>query len=212
MPFPYSCYLCSSFATIADHLTAQQLLPPGSQRIWWITNASDADMTDGSLPRWIANDKSALEQRGYRICPCDLRTHTSTTLKKEMNWRDGVFVCWGNTFWLLSCMQQSWFTDLIHDFIAEWKTYLSTSAGSCVACPDIGYVQFADDPSVVSLDSTKGLGLTNCYLDVHFGPDDTSAWKAFAYCRTQVCSPYLTLSDQQACLIDKDGKMNIVSI
>ncbi|MDR0369341.1 MAG: peptidase E [Candidatus Peribacteria bacterium] len=45
---------------------------------------------------------------------------------------------------------------------------MSTSAGSCVAGPDIEHTKYSDDPSVVVLENYEGLNFCNVAIAPHF--------------------------------------------
>lgn len=78
--------------------------------------------------------------------------------------RAGVFyVCGGNTFYLMHCLQSSGAAGIIRERVAQGVPYLGESAGAVAAAPSIGYIAPMDERPAIAGESTvpvPGLALS----------------------------------------------------
>lgn len=112
---------------------------------------------------------------------------------------DALYMCGGNTFYILKTIRETGFDRLIVDFVKRGGTYIGVSAGSILMGPDIEGASWGSrgDPNDVGLSNTKGLGLVPFAASPHFTPDQKADVDAF---RASVPYPVLELTDEQAML------------
>ncbi|MDP2671521.1 MAG: Type 1 glutamine amidotransferase-like domain-containing protein [bacterium] len=120
--------------------------------------------------KWFVDvDRKALEERGYLVQEVDLKKKGEGNLREEMGNAGIIFVCGGNTFYLLEKARESGFDEVVKEFVEKGVIYIGSSAGSVLVGPDIEPVAWMDDPSKAKLDSTKGFGLVDFVALPHFG-------------------------------------------
>ncbi len=69
---------------------------------------------------------------------------------------DCIYVCGGNTFYLLYKLKESGYFAKIIEWVNEGLLYVGVSAGSVIAAPDINYILFMDVNDI-------GLGNTSAF-------------------------------------------------
>lgn len=82
---------------------------------------------------------------------------------------DVIFVAGGNCFYLLQKANESGLTSIIKELKGSDKIYIGSSAGSCVAGPDLEPIAPIDEPEKAKLDSTKAFGLVPLVVLPHHG-------------------------------------------
>lgn len=126
--------LTSSFVTVAQELFQQGQLPTAPCRVAFITTAGNIYK---ETP-WIKNDRKALEELGYTISDIDLENYQDAAeLRITLADSNIIFLAGGNTTYLNEYAQQSGFTAIINDLLAEGKIYIGSSAGSILAGPSV---------------------------------------------------------------------------
>lgn len=210
----YQLILTSAFCVGKDTLVKQWIIQPShSYNVLFIPNAADPNKIDSNYPSRVIDDKDALEELGYKVDMIDMQAYTKEWLHEKMKNADCVFVAWGNTFWLLACMQKVEFKSLIEEYLASGWCYIGSSAWSCICSPDITYVQFADDKSVTPITDYSGLNLINVAIKPHYNGEGTIPQSIINMCnyiyQTETMAS-ITLNDKQSILYSKDGSMKIV--
>lgn len=127
-----------------------------NKKVAFIANA--ADIYDKKP--WIYFDKMRLKDYGAQIVDIDLRKLKGKNLYKKLSNIDVIFVSGGNTFYLLEIMKKSGFDKIIKKLLAKGIVYVGSSAGSCVAAPDVTPIKLLDDFRVKPLKSYIALNLT----------------------------------------------------
>lgn len=80
---------------------------------------------------------------------------------------DVIYVCGGNTFYLLNEIRQTKFDQKIIDFINQGGLYVGVSAGSIIVCPDIS-IAAPFDPNDIGLQDTTGLKIIDKVITPHY--------------------------------------------
>ncbi len=101
---------------------------------------------------------------------------------------DVIYLTGGNTEFLLKCIKENSFNNIIKKMVYSNKVYVGVSAGSIIATPNIGG---ADNPE------TAGLALIHAYISVH-QPVGTLP-------RTDLLLPHIPLTDNQAIAVSWSG-------
>lgn len=113
---------------------------------------------------------------------------------------DIIYVCGGNTFYLLSKINESGFGEVIKKLVKAGKLYIGVSAGSILAGPDIcSCIGF--DENDIGLKNFTGLSLTNTVTYVHYIDKEK---KIVEKIRKESKYPIVTLTNSQALIIVGD--------
>ncbi len=123
---------------------------------------------------------------------------------KEVRGFDVIYVCGGNTFYLLKKVRETGFNKVIIEFVKTDKLYFGVSAGSILVCPDTSIASPFDNNDVNLTDFT-GLNLTDIIVSPHYNKKEKSIIDKF-----KKKSPYkvVPLTDNQALwVINSDAKI-----
>ena len=132
-------------------------------KIGFIPTASELDDD-----RWyMEKDRDDL-MNNYDLVIIDITNETKEEILNKFNSVDAIFVAGGNAFYLL---QQLRLKDVVSELIdfANEKIYIGSSAGSCIACPNIYYLGNLDDKNDAPLlKDYEALNLINGYILPHY--------------------------------------------
>jgi len=132
-------------------------------KIGFIPTASELDDD-----RWyMEKDRDDLINN-YDLVIIDITNETKEEILNKFNSVDAIFVAGGNVFYLL---QQLRLKDVVSELIdfANEKIYIGSSAGSCIACPNIDYLGNLDDKNEAPLlKDYEALNLINGYILPHY--------------------------------------------
>lgn len=171
-------YLSSfQFGNESDKLC--ELLQPGA-KIGHITNATDWHGADEARKKAdLENDMAFLQSLGFKSEHLDLKDYFNRkeALDEKLAGLDGIWVSGGNTFILRQAMRLSGF-DTIFGKLRQRTNFLygGYSAGICVLCDSLKYIEEVDDPTQFPYTQIKepiyeGLGYFNYGLLPHYKSD-----------------------------------------
>lgn len=118
---------------------------------------------------------------------------------------DVLYVCGGNTFFLLDKIRKTGFDKVIKDFIKKERVYVGVSAGSIILGPDIEIAGIGDDNDIGLKDLT-GLNIISSVISPHYSEKKKKAVNDF---KEKISYPVIPLTDEQA-LIVYDHKKEII--
>lgn len=157
-------FLASYFALVSDLLLPLLPKKPSELTIAFIPTAADPY----KIKLWYYGDKLKLKLMGFRMIDIDIKNQTKEQLTEKMKNVDAIFVCGGNTYYLLKYAQKSGFDEVVRELVAKGVIYIGSSAGSVLACPTIEYIEDLDDKEKVNVDSYKGIGLVDFLILPHY--------------------------------------------
>lgn len=123
----------------------------------------------------------------------DISTHLNNT---EI---DCIYVCGGNTFYLLKKLKEINYFFKIKQWVNEGLFYVGTSAGSVIASSDINYI-LCMDTNDCQLKDTTGFSFLSSSLIPHYTDEFSSAVDLLINKGLEV----ITISDNQAIVIQGD--------
>lgn len=123
----------------------------------------------------------------------------------EVSAFDVIYVCGGNTFYLLDRIRKTGFDNVIKQFLADGKIYIGVSAGSILLGPNIEIASLGDKDKCGVKDFT-GLNLINMAICPHFDKKEYQAVEEF---KKKVDYSIIPLTDNQALLI-LDNEVKII--
>ena len=118
---------------------------------------------------------------------------------------DVIYVCGGNTFYLLKKVRETGFDKVIIEFTKTGKLYFGVSAGSILVCPNIDIASPFDENDVNLTDLT-GLNLTDVIVSPHYCEEEKPIIDEF---KKKSQYKVIPLTDNQALLII-DGETKII--
>jgi len=118
---------------------------------------------------------------------------------------DVIYVCGGNTFYLLKKVKETGFDKVIFEFVKTGKLYFGVSAGSILVCPNIDIASTSDENDVNLTDLT-GLNLTDVIVSPHYKDEEKTIIDDF---KKKSQHEVILLTDEQALLVI-DGEKKIV--
>lgn len=113
---------------------------------------------------------------------------------------DYIVVLGGNTFRLLFYVRKFHLDTFIREQVSNGAVYMGFSAGACIACPDIEYVENFDDNNHITDGDFSALRLTDKYFLCHF---DCRGMQEIEMCRRYIGDgpELLTIGDDQLIII-----------
>lgn len=127
-----------------------------------------------------------------------------TLSEEELNKFDAIYVCGGNTFYLLHRVRETKFDKVIMDFVSSGKVYVGVSAGSLLAGPNIKIKDLYMDNDI-GIKDFRGLNITNITVIPHYTEE---AKEKIQQIKEDTEYEIITLTDNQALLIiDEDIKV-----
>ena len=113
---------------------------------------------------------------------------------------DVLYVCGGNTYYILHKIREAGFDNEIKQFVKRGKIYVGVSAGSIIAGSDIEIAGWGSegDENSIDLKDLTGLNFTDIAIFPHYKEVLADEVKEF---KSKVNYPVVTLTDNQAMLI-----------
>jgi dipeptidase E len=149
--------LTASLPKLADHLSGN------GRKLLFIPTAA---IGEGWTPEYESH-VAPFERMGYEVVTHDLSTSDKPLPEGSATAEfHAVYVCGGNTFFLMRHMRRTGFDVIVTEAIEKGLVYVGSSAGSVAAAPDIGYAASLDDPRLGD-GSNAGLGLVDFAILPH---------------------------------------------
>lgn len=199
-------FLTSSVDVVAKQV-AQEI---GKTELKLVFIYTAAEVEEGGKDAdWCQLDRSSLVSAGFKVTDYTLTDKHKSDLLHDLSSFDVIYVSGGNTFYLLQQSQLSGFVDVVGDLVKnQGKIYIGSSAGSCIAGPDIFPTSKVDDPNMAPfIHSYVGYQLVNFCVLPHWGSDHfresyLNNRLDFTYLPNQV--PLMTLTDTQYVSVEND--------
>ncbi|MBE5820081.1 MAG: hypothetical protein E7310_04655 [Clostridiales bacterium] len=176
-------------------------------KIGFIATASELD--DG---RWyMEKDKKDLVDMNFKIIDIDITNEDKDSIIEKFNSVDAIFVAGGNCFYLL---QQLKMKKVLEDLIefANSKIYVGSSAGSCIACPSIEYVEKLDDKTEAPLlKDYNAMNLIDAYILPHYNSKEKYTKLADEIINENKNLKFIKLSNEQAVIVNDRNDYKIIN-
>jgi dipeptidase E len=148
------------------------------------------------------NELLALGVQGKNIKTTDLGKKVSPASVQDY---DVMYVCGGNTFYLLKKVRDSGFDRVIQEFVGGGKLYLGVSAGSILSCPAVDIASPADENDV-NITDFRGLALVDFVVSPHYSKEEARFVQEY---QKKSKLRVVPITDTQAVLV-VDGKSRII--
>ena len=175
-------------------------------KIGFIPTASELDKD-----RWyIEKDIEDLNKMKFNIVYIDVSKESKEEIVKKFNDIDAIFVAGGNSFYLL---QQLKIKDVLQELIefSNNKIYVGSSAGACISCPSIDYVQELDNKSQAPLlDNYNAMNLVDFYVLPHYKSKEKYTKIADKIEKNYNNYKFVKISNEQAIIVDEVNNYRVV--
>ena len=175
-------------------------------KIGFIPTASELDKD-----RWyIEKDIEDLNKMKFNIVYIDVSKESKEEIVKKFNDIDAIFVAGGNSFYLL---QQLKIKDVLQELIefSNNKIYVGSSAGACIACPSIDYLQKLDNKlQAPLLDNYNAMNLVDFYVLPHYKNKEKYTKIADKIEKNYNNYKFVKISNEQAIIVDEVNNYRVV--
>ena len=174
--------------------------------IGFIPTASELDDD-----RWyMEKDKEDLSKMNYNVLIIDISKESKEEILEKFNNIDAIFIAGWNSFYLL---QQLKIKNVLQELInfATNKIYVGSSAGSCIACPSIDYVEKLDDKlQAPLLDNFNAMNLVDFYILPHYKSKEKYTNLADEIEKDYSNYKFVKLSNEQAIIVYNTNNYKII--
>lgn len=203
-------FLTSSVASVADHLHKNFLADKGFKSILFMDTAAEPELKDGD--EWLQNDLQSLRNQGYQVDRYSVTGQTKENIEKKIDEYDVLYMCGGNTAYLLNKLRRTGACEMIIDKVNAGKPYIGTSAGSIIAGPKVPEYFSEEEPE---LEDRKAFNFVNFTMMPHWGDNyfeerDIAKRLKIAYQPHE--NPILILTDKQYVQVLEDGAFKIITV
>ena len=157
-------FLTSYFANTAD------LLPPfagnlAGRKVCFIPTAAIPEAVDF----YVDEGRAALEVLGMTVDVLDVAAAPATVIAEKLQSGDCIYVCGGNTFFLLQALIKKQADKMLVEQISAGKLYIGESAGAMILAPSVDYAREMDDTGAAAQTVCTGLNVLDIYPLPHHG-------------------------------------------
>ncbi len=157
-------------------------------------------------PWWVRESKKQLIDLGVKhIVDFEIRKVSWNEVKDF----DVMYMCGGNTYFLMKCIREANFDKIIKKFLDAGKVYVGNSAGSIVMGPDIEIAKIgkSGDKNVYGVTDSTGMNFVDVAIHPHVDERERKIAEEFGKTVKYRVKP---LTDEQAILF-LDGKEEFIS-
>ncbi len=192
-------FLASQFYVSGHHIAAKIDNDKKRNTVFITTSIKYRVFKESDLD-WHYKNRATLKEGGFICEDYDITGKSESDLQKDLSKYQVVYVEGGNTAYLLKQAQSNGFGNYIRNRVNTGLIYISESAGSVIAGPDI----FANSrpgksPADYGLSDTAGFNLVNFEIMPHWGMENKKS-DYLAYKIPQSYNenfPYILLSNTQ---------------
>ena len=202
-------FLTSSVGSVAAHLHKNFLAGKGYKSVLFIDTAAEPEIVNGD--EWLQRDLQALREQEYQVDRYTVTGKTREEVEAEIDRYDILYMCGGNTAYLLNQLQKTNTFSLIVEKVQGGKLYIGTSAGSIIAGPRLPDYFFDEMPE---LEDTTCFNFVNFTLVPHWGDEyfrERYVGERLQKVYKDTQEPLLLLTDTQYVQVGDDGFVRIIN-
>ena len=109
---------------------------------------------------------------GFEVDEFSITGMNQASIEEKIGDKNGIFMCGGNTFYLLDQVIKTGFDKILKKKINEGMLYIGSSAGSMIVGRKIDLVSTVDDMSKAPDLKSDGLGIIDLAILPHWGSVD----------------------------------------
>jgi len=151
--------------------------------------------------KYVKESKQELFELGFLEENIKIVTLDGPVTYSEVEDFDAIYICGGNTFYLMKKIRETGFGEIIKKMTALNRVYLGVSAGSIIAGSDISIADpFDENDSGIA--DFSGIGLAKIVVSPHYA---TGEEKIISNFENQLGITVTRITDNQAILINDSG-------
>lgn len=162
-------FLTSSVDMVLDDIVKNLSQTPEKYKLAFINTASEVEEGDHW---WVTADRNKLVKLGFNVDEFSITDMDQGSIEEKLKDKNGIFVCGGNTFYLLDQIIKTGFDKVLKGKIDEGYIYIGSSAGSMIVGKRVDLVSTIDDRSKAPGLKSGGLELVDFALLPHWGNSD----------------------------------------
>lgn len=178
-----------------------------NSRVGFIPTASELDDD-----RWYMEEsRNNLINMNFDIIDIEISKESKKEILNKFDKIDAIFVAGGNCFYLL---QQLKLKGVLQELIsfANNKIYIGASAGACIACPSIDYVEKLDNKlEAPLLNDYNAMNLINVYILPHYQSEEKYTNLIHEIMEEHQDLKFITLSNEQAIIVNDKNDYEVVN-
>ncbi len=178
-----------------------------NSKVGFIPTASELDDD-----RWYMEEsRNNLKNMNFDVIDIEISNESKEEILDKFNNIDAIFVAGGNCFYLL---QQLKLKDVLQELInfANNKIYIGSSAGACIACPSINYVEKLDNKLEASLlKNYNAMNLIDGYILPHYQSKEKYTNLSNEIIEEYQNLNFITLTNEQAIIVNDRNDYQVVN-
>jgi dipeptidase E len=196
---------------VAQHIFDNYLHDKGYKSILFIDTAAEPEVgKEEGDDSWLQADLQSLRDVGYTVDRWSVNGRTQEEIEETFAQYDVLYMCGGNTNHLKRQLVGAGSFELIKELVENGKPYISTSAGSIIACAKIpGYLEEDEDEA---LEDSSGFGFAEVIFVPHWGQkghfEDLYLNKRIQKAYTENEPTFLLMSNYSYAVVD-NGKIKV---
>lgn len=157
---------------------------------------------------YIKKHDARMRELGWDFEEIDIDGKSPDELRKILKDKDAINMLGGNSYFLLRCIRESGFEQVLKEFLERGGVYCGSSAGSYVACPTIEMAAWKDPKKFNrhGITDFTAMSLVPFLILAHYEPELAPIIKP----KMEVVKyPVKLLTDQQAIMV-KDNQIEFL--
>jgi dipeptidase E len=161
-------FLASSADYVLNDIVKHLTRKPNKHKLAFINTAAEVEDGDNW---WVAKEKNKLLSVGFQVDEFSIAKLSQSELESKMADKNGIYICGGNTYYLLDQVIKTGFDKFLKKWIEDGNLYIGSSAGSMIIGIDIDLIPSDESRAVPDLKS-RGLGIVDLAIVPHWGSSD----------------------------------------
>lgn len=178
-----------------------------NSKVGFIPTASELDDD-----RWYMEEsRNELKNMNFDVIDIEISKESKEEILDKFNNIDAIFVAGGNCFYLL---QQLKLKDVLQELInfANNKIYIGSSAGACIACPSINYVEKLDNKlEAPLLKNYNAMNLIDGYILPHYQSKEKYTNLSNGIIEEYQNLNFIALTNEQAIIVNDRNDYQVIN-
>ena len=161
-------FLTSASDYVITDIVTKLPKAPSDYHVAFINTAAEVEKGDHW---WIRAEREGLEKAGFIVDEFSITGMTKETIEAKIASKTVIYVCGGNTFYLLDQVIKTGCDEIIKRKVNEGVIYIGSSAGSMIPGLRIDLISTAEERASAPDLKSMGLGIIDLSIVPHWGSD-----------------------------------------